>query len=167
MNELELEVRVDRIGNIFCSLHSGSKDGTQRLLMIGSHIDTVKNAATLDGTYGVLAGWACGVASPQAWTMLQPCIDTFMTVSDDDAVTAMQRLAVGSVRDIPVLSGESGAAGLAGLMTVCQQIELARAIGLDSHSPVLLINTEGATAPSVCRELVGEAAESVLDRQRA
>ncbi len=90
-----------------------------------------------------------------------------MTVSDDDAVTAMQRLAVGSVRDIPVLSGESGAAGLAGLMTVCQQIELARAIGLDSHSRVLLINTEGATAPSVWRELVGEAAESVLERQRA
>jgi N-carbamoyl-L-amino-acid hydrolase len=58
MRELDLEVRVDRIGNILGTLHSGADDVEQWPLMIGSHIDTVKNAGALDGCYGVLAGLA-------------------------------------------------------------------------------------------------------------
>lgn len=58
MRELELEVRVDRIGNIFGFLCADLDDGSQRPLMIGSHIDTVTNAGALDGCYGVLAGLA-------------------------------------------------------------------------------------------------------------
>lgn len=58
MRELELDVRIDRIGNIFGTLRAASDDGTQRPLMMGSHIDTVKNAGALDGCYGVLAGLA-------------------------------------------------------------------------------------------------------------
>ncbi|MEM5368380.1 Zn-dependent hydrolase [Paraburkholderia azotifigens] len=58
MRELDLDVRVDRIGNIFGTLRSDSDDGSQRPLMMGSHIDTVKNAGALDGCYGVLAGLA-------------------------------------------------------------------------------------------------------------
>jgi beta-ureidopropionase / N-carbamoyl-L-amino-acid hydrolase len=58
MRELDLEVRFDRIGNIFGTLRSDAGDGNQRPLMIGSHIDTVKNAGALDGCYGVLAGLA-------------------------------------------------------------------------------------------------------------
>lgn len=58
MRELDLDVRIDRIGNIFGTLRAASDDGTQRPLMMGSHIDTVKNAGALDGCYGVLAGLA-------------------------------------------------------------------------------------------------------------
>ncbi|MGF6836451.1 N-carbamoyl-L-amino-acid hydrolase [Paraburkholderia youngii] len=58
MRELDLDVRVDRIGDIFGTLRSDSDDGSQRPLMMGSHIDTVKNAGALDGCYGVLAGLA-------------------------------------------------------------------------------------------------------------
>jgi beta-ureidopropionase / N-carbamoyl-L-amino-acid hydrolase len=58
MRELDLEVRFDRIGNIFGTLRSDTGDDNQRPLMIGSHIDTVKNAGALDGCYGVLAGLA-------------------------------------------------------------------------------------------------------------
>jgi beta-ureidopropionase / N-carbamoyl-L-amino-acid hydrolase len=58
MRELDLEVAVDRIGNIFGMLRADSDDGTQRPLMLGSHIDTVRNAGALDGCYGVLAGLA-------------------------------------------------------------------------------------------------------------
>ena len=58
MRELDLDVRIDRIGNIFGTLRSDSDDGSQRPLMMGSHIDTVKNAGALDGCYGVLAGLA-------------------------------------------------------------------------------------------------------------
>jgi beta-ureidopropionase / N-carbamoyl-L-amino-acid hydrolase len=66
MRELDLDVRVDRIGNIFGTLRSATDDGTQRPLMMGSHIDTVKNAGALDGCYGVLAGLAVARAFRRA-----------------------------------------------------------------------------------------------------
>ncbi|MDN7605595.1 Zn-dependent hydrolase [Burkholderia multivorans] len=58
MRELDLDVRIDRIGNIIGTLHAGSAAAGRQPLMIGSHIDTVKNAGALDGCYGVLAGLA-------------------------------------------------------------------------------------------------------------
>ncbi|HDR8908260.1 TPA: Zn-dependent hydrolase [Burkholderia multivorans] len=58
MRELDLDVGIDRIGNIFGTLHAGSAAAGRQPLMIGSHIDTVKNAGALDGCYGVLAGLA-------------------------------------------------------------------------------------------------------------
>lgn len=58
MKALDLDVRVDRIGNIFGTLRSASDQGDQAPLMIGSHIDTVTNAGSLDGCYGVLSGLA-------------------------------------------------------------------------------------------------------------
>lgn len=58
MRELDLEVRVDQIGNIFGVLHAAHPEGMAQPLMMGSHIDTVRNAGALDGCYGVLAGLA-------------------------------------------------------------------------------------------------------------
>ena len=66
MTTLELDVRVDRIGNIFGTLRSPSDTGDQAPLMIGSHIDTVANAGALDGCYGVLAGLAVARAFREA-----------------------------------------------------------------------------------------------------
>ncbi|RZF24063.1 Zn-dependent hydrolase [Paraburkholderia sp. UYCP14C] len=66
MRELDLDIRVDRIGNIFGTLRSDSDDGRQRPLMMGSHIDSVKNAGALNGCYGVLAGLAVARAFRQA-----------------------------------------------------------------------------------------------------
>ncbi|HTT72251.1 MAG TPA: Zn-dependent hydrolase [Anaeromyxobacteraceae bacterium] len=57
MREQGLEVRVDRVGNIFGTLAGLAGPGTAPL-MVGSHIDTVRNAGALDGAYGVLAGLA-------------------------------------------------------------------------------------------------------------
>jgi N-carbamoyl-L-amino-acid hydrolase len=66
MHELGLEVRVDRIGNIFGTLRSSRDEGDQAPLMMGSHIDTVTNAGALDGCYGVLAGLAVARAYREA-----------------------------------------------------------------------------------------------------
>ncbi|MCY1267964.1 N-carbamoyl-L-amino-acid hydrolase [compost metagenome] len=64
MEALDLEIRIDRIGNIFGTLRA---DGDQQApLMIGSHIDSVANAGALDGCYGVLAGLAVQRAFRQA-----------------------------------------------------------------------------------------------------
>jgi N-carbamoyl-L-amino-acid hydrolase len=53
MRELGLEVKVDRIGNIF-GLRRGSEDGPP--VMTGSHIDTVRTGGKYDGNLGVLGG---------------------------------------------------------------------------------------------------------------
>ncbi|MEX3958882.1 diaminopropionate ammonia-lyase [Trinickia sp. EG282A] len=113
----------------------------------------------------IMAGLACGETSPLAWKFLQPAVDEFMTIRDIDAIDAMRVLASGSEGDIPVVGGESGVAGLAGLAVLLRQPELASQAGLDRRSRVLVINTEGATAPAAYEELVGETAESVLARQ--
>lgn len=115
----------------------------------------------------VMAGLACGETSPLAWKFLQPCVDFFMTIEDDEAVSAMRRIAVGSDRDIPLVAGESGVAGLAGVIGLANDPLLAERVGLNGESRVLLINTEGATAPGVYQALVGEPAQSVLARQVA
>ncbi len=115
----------------------------------------------------VMAGLACGEASPLAWKFLQLCIDDFLTIADHDAVSAMRTLAAGSVRDVPVVAGEFGAAGLAGLTVLSRDVRMAKAVGLGSSSRVLLINTEGATAPSVYLDLVAESAADVQKRQAA
>ena len=113
----------------------------------------------------VMAGLACGETSPLAWKFLQPGVDFFMTIEDSDAVRAMGRLAAGSARDIPLEAGESAVAGLAALQRLAEAPSLAAEIGLNADSRVLLISTEGATAPGVYAELVGESAESVRARQ--
>ena len=54
-------------------------------------------------------------ASPLAWDFLEMCIDYFMLIDDEDAVQTMRGLAAGSERDVPLVAGESGAAGVARL----------------------------------------------------
>ena len=115
----------------------------------------------------VMAGLACGDTSPLAWRFLEPAVDDFMTVDDTDAVAAMRALAAGSAGDMPLVVGESGAAGIAALSVLCADPTLRTQAGLDATSRVLVISTEGATAPGVYAELVGETADSVLARQTA
>ena len=115
----------------------------------------------------VMAGLACGETSPLAWRFLQPCVDAFMTVEDEQAVAAMRLLAQGGANDIPMVAGESGVAGLAALEALRADARLSAQVGLDERSSSLIISTEGATAPSVYQQLVGQGAEAVLQRQAA
>ncbi|MFO0462047.1 MAG: diaminopropionate ammonia-lyase [Burkholderiales bacterium] len=114
----------------------------------------------------VMAGLACGEASPLAWRILQPSIDLFVTVTDAQAEAAMRTLAEGPEGDVPIVGGESGVAGLAAIQALAATAEGRRAAGLDAGSRVLLVNTEGATAPSVYAAIVGRSGEAVAAAQR-
>jgi diaminopropionate ammonia-lyase len=118
-------------------------------------------------TDSLMAGLACGETSPLAWKFLRLAADAFMTIEDEDAVVAMRALALGGARDQPLVVGECGAAGLAALRALRADAEASEQVGLSSTSRVLLINTEGATAPGVYAALVGETAEAVLARRAA
>ncbi len=113
----------------------------------------------------LMAGLACGEASPLAWRFLEPSVDVFMTVSDSDAVEAMRVLAHGDAGDVPIVSGESGAAGLAALTELAGDAVARGQAGLDASSRVLLVNTEGATAPALFEGLTGLSAGEVRSAQ--
>ncbi|MGW1677343.1 diaminopropionate ammonia-lyase [Saccharopolyspora sp. NPDC002376] len=82
----------------------------------------------------IMAGLNCGTPSLIAWPDVSRGFDEFVTVTDGAAEEAMRLLYADGI-----ISGESGAAGLAGLL------EHAAALGLDAEDDVLLISTEGAT----------------------
>lgn len=126
--------------------------------------DAAKTEGSVDS---VMAGLACGETSPLAWKFLKESVDHFMTIEDGAAVDAMRILASGNNQDIPLVAGESAVAGLAGLIQILKSPSLAADVGIDVNSRILLISTEGATAPSVYAELVGETHEAVLRRQNA
>lgn len=115
----------------------------------------------------IMAGLACGETSPLAWRFLENSVDYFLTIDDSDAVAAMKTLAQGLGRDVPIVSGESGAAGLAALKVLAESPELRTQVSLDAESRILLISTEGATAPSVYEQLAGCTAQTVLANQSA
>lgn len=114
----------------------------------------------------VMAGLACGETSPLAWRFLHNSADYFLTIQDSDAIEAMRIFAEGRYGDIPIVAGESGAAGLAALKALIKCPDLAVKAHLNKESRILLINTEGATAPSLYEKLVGVTAETVQSRQQ-
>ena len=114
----------------------------------------------------VMAGLACGEASPLAWQVLQDSVDVFMTAPDAGAKRAMQMLASGFEGDIPIVAGESGVAGVAALELLAADPELRKSVALGPQARVLLISTEGATAPGVYSEITGYTADAVYAAQQ-
>jgi len=57
MREAEMRVRQDAVGNLV-GRYEGSK-GDGRTLLLGSHLDTVRDAGRYDGPLGVLVALAC------------------------------------------------------------------------------------------------------------
>ena len=94
----------------------------------------------------IMVGLNCGRPSLIAWPMLKRGIDAFVAIDDDLARQAMRLLA----RD-GIISGESGAAGLAGLL------DRRRELGLHRGQTVLTISTEGATDPIGYAAIIGSA----------
>jgi diaminopropionate ammonia-lyase len=98
----------------------------------------------------IMAGLNCGTPSISAWPFLRDGFDLIMAVTDDYAIDAMRRYYHPLPGDQRIISGESGAAGLAALLALMNDNGLrdARdALGLGPDSRILLFNTEGDTDP--------------------
>ncbi|MEI9406037.1 diaminopropionate ammonia-lyase [Mesorhizobium argentiipisi] len=104
----------------------------------------------------------CAEPSLVAWRVLARVGDAFMMVDEEDAVAVMKRLARPLGSDPAIVSGESGGAGLAGLVRAAGDRHMRAALGLDTHARVLVINSEGATDHGRFAELVGMAPEEVF-----
>lgn len=110
----------------------------------------------------VMAMLECYEPSLVAWRILSHVADAFMTVEDEAAIEVMKLLANPLPGDPAIVAGESGGVGLAGLIQVADDDALRQQIGLDADSRILLINTEGATDPSLYERLVGVAPDQVI-----
>jgi len=104
----------------------------------------------------------CYEPSLVAWQILEQTAYAFMDVPDEAAIEAMRRLARPLGSDPAIVAGESGSAGVAGLMEACTGHKLLQSVGLQKDSMVLVFISEGATAPRRYRELVGLDPEAVL-----
>jgi diaminopropionate ammonia-lyase len=82
-----------------------------------------------------------------AWPIVSRGIDWVVTIDDDRAREAMRALAADGV-----VSGETGAAALGGLLEV-----RAQGVGpeLASEATILVVSTEGATDPVAYEAIVG------------
>ena len=104
----------------------------------------------------IMGGLSCREISPLAWEVVGIGAHAFMTVRDDGIAQLMRAAAGGELGD-PFEGGESGVAGLLGLVEAAGDAELRDAIALDERSRVLLFNTEGATDPELYERIVGTA----------
>ena len=104
----------------------------------------------------IMAGLSCREISPLAWEVVGVGAHAFMTVRDEGVTPLMRAAARGELGD-PFEGGESGVAGLLGLIEAAGDADLRRAIGLGPGSRVLVFNTEGATDPELYARIVGEA----------
>jgi diaminopropionate ammonia-lyase len=104
----------------------------------------------------IMAGLNCDTPSLIAWPELASSIDVAIAVADERAREAMRLLAAEGL-----ISGESGAAGIAGLLELTDNTELEAArspAGLAPEATVLALSTEGATDEIAYRRIVGDLA---------
>jgi diaminopropionate ammonia-lyase len=99
----------------------------------------------------IMSGLNCGRPSPVAWPAVSRGIDLLIAVDDEPAHEAM-RLAAES----GVVSGETGAAGLGGLLEILrtEETEVRQTLGIGDETRVLIFNCEGATDPDAYRRIM-------------
>ena len=99
----------------------------------------------------IMAGLNCGRPSLVAWPTLRRSIDLLVCV-DDEPVREAMRLGA----DSGIVSGETGASGLGGLLALLRAEEGEEArlgLGVSGETRVLVFNTEGATDPAAYRRV--------------
>jgi diaminopropionate ammonia-lyase len=103
----------------------------------------------------IMAGLNCGEPSMLAWPIVSAGVDAFVAVEDERAREAMRLLARAGV-----VAGETGAAGLAGMLELLNgpgQDEARARLGVTASTCVLLFITEGATDPDAYQRIVARA----------
>jgi diaminopropionate ammonia-lyase len=97
----------------------------------------------------IMAGLACGEPSLLAWQELERAAFAFMSIPDQAAAGCLRWLAAKGMT-----IGESGVAGLAGLLLAGADQAAREKLRLDRASRVLLFGTEGITDPVVYDEIL-------------
>jgi len=111
----------------------------------------------------IMAGLACGEPSIIAWPILSAASSAFIAIPDESAAQTMRLLALGET-GVSLVAGESGVAGLAGLLILATHDDARKALDLGPDSTVLIFGSEGATDPELFKEITGLLASEVESR---
>jgi diaminopropionate ammonia-lyase len=76
--------------------------------------------------------------------------DAYVAVPDERAREGMRALA-----RVDVVSGETGAAGVACLLELLDEPDARGRLGIDENTTALVLSTEGATDPAAYEAIVG------------
>lgn len=113
-------------------------------------------AKTTGSQNTTMAGLNCGTPAAIAFEILQMHADLFLAIDDEFVIDAMKNI----YRDEnKIVSGESGAAGLAALIALQTDASLLQAkklLSMNSNSKVLLFNTEGDTDKINFQKIINE-----------
>jgi len=109
----------------------------------------------------VMAGLACGEVSPAAWEIVSAAAAAYVAIDDQYALDAVRQFAHPQSGDPAIVSGETGAAGLAALLAAREDATLRALLSLDGASRVLLLGSEGDTDPEIYRHITGRTADEV------
>lgn len=109
----------------------------------------------------IMAGLCCGEPCALGWAQLAAYADHFISMPDEVAALGMRVLASPLAGDLPVTSGESGAAGFGLAMAALMKPELGwlkKRLKLDEQAVILCLSTEGDTDAAMYRRIVWEGA---------
>jgi len=90
-----------------------------------------------------MAGLACGRLSLPAWEILNRAAFAALALTDEAALGVQRDLLSGAFGDAPLATGDTGVAGLAGLVAAARDPQCRNRLGLDALSRVFVINSEG------------------------
>jgi len=111
----------------------------------------------------IMAGLACGEVSPAAWEIVSGAASAFVALDDQYALDAVRQFANPFVGDPAIVSGETGAVGLAALLAAREHDRLRALLEIDTGSHVLLLGSEGDTDPDIYRQILGRGAAEVVE----
>jgi diaminopropionate ammonia-lyase len=105
----------------------------------------------------IMAGLNCGTPSLIAWPLLAAGLDAVVAIDDERARQAMRELAASGL-----VAGETGAAGLGGLLALLGSDRLGGVrgqLGIGPATRVLVFCTEGATDPAAYARIIANTAD--------
>ena len=110
----------------------------------------------------IMAGLACGEVSPAAWEVVSGAARAFVALDDRYALDAVRLFANPQGGDPVIVSGETGAVGLAALLAAREHEALRTLLEIDAASRILLLGSEGDTDPDIYKRITGRSAAEVL-----
>lgn len=135
---------------IFISVEPFSADCIFKSISLGIRTSVNTNEKT------IMAGLNCGKISTLAWPILKYGLKYSLSISDELVEEAMKILAHPLGNDPIIISGESGAAPLAGLMGLLKKSQDSYGIKnfINKDANILIINTEGDTDTSNYQRII-------------
>lgn len=118
-----------------------------------------KISTTNGNSSTIMSGLNCETPSLGAWDLLKNGTDYSIKITDQYAKQAVRELYFPNGTDKQIVSGESGAAGFAGFLTIMNDSEfkpIKDGLGINENTRILFLSTEGDTDKQIFEQIVND-----------